>query len=158
MPTAPRAVWYAVLGTASGVVLAVAGTVCPSWRDASSVPASGAVAVEVGQECESLVPAETEVSCGTTAFGDLRYNCPSGASESCPPTREVTVRNTGEATVRVSVVSGSTPGERYETSPCMLKETDAVVLQPAPGERYLYDIVLTTADERPSVVTVIGIR
>lgn len=139
-----------------GVAVVVVAVAWPEPR--TDRPDAPAAAIEAGQRCRGLAPAGTPVSCGTTAFGDLRYLCPYGASGDCRSTREVTVENTGDAAVFVSVVSGSAPGGRHESGRHLLEETDTVVLAPRARDRYLYDIVLTTTTEGPTDVTVVDAR
>ncbi|MEU6081124.1 hypothetical protein [Streptomyces sp. NPDC047108] len=107
--------------------------------------------IEVGQTCASLRE-RAELSCGTAAFGDTRFNCEGVDIGRCPLTRSVSVRNTGRTPVTLIVVSGPRQGERHESARKPLASGQEARLRPGSGDRLLYDIVVRAeGDGRGSI-------
>ncbi|MEU4096783.1 hypothetical protein [Streptomyces sp. NPDC026673] len=98
--------------------------------------------LRVGAVCSSHFTFATDVSCGLTDFGDVRFHCADPHSDTCPRTRSVTLENIGRTPVRLVAVSGSAPGERHETVSVTLASGGRQVLAPRAGDTYLYDILL----------------
>ncbi|MFC4505157.1 MULTISPECIES: hypothetical protein [Streptomyces] len=110
------------------------------------------VVIEAGAVCASLSDRRYEVSCGTTAFGDLRFNCTGGGFGKCPPTTAVTLRNTGRTSVSVTMVSGRREGDRRLSPAPELAPGRTVTLSKRPDEKYFFDILLRSI--KPGVGTV----
>jgi hypothetical protein len=127
---------------ALGAALVLGGLV---WHSSASHAHAPRVdtALEKGARCTSLSDPRYEVSCGKTAFGDVRYNCTAGRLGKCPETTAVTLRNVSRIPLSVSVLSGSGQEGDPEQSPAsVLKPRAAVTVRPASGDTFLYDIVL----------------
>ncbi|MDW6064221.1 hypothetical protein SAZ11_47675 [Streptomyces sp. FXJ1.4098] len=141
-----------VTALAASLVATTAGVLHVEGRQA----ADGLSTVHGGQTCFGLPPLHTEVSCGTTAFGDLRYHCSSETAEYCPRTRAVTIRNSGTTPARLTVISGRS-GHRSEQAPVTVRADHTAVLRAARGD-YLYDIVLETLPAGPTTLVVQDVR
>ncbi|MFE0632302.1 hypothetical protein ACFW3D_35795 [Streptomyces sp. NPDC058864] len=132
----------------STVALAPFATACtdtPSPEDVHDSPPP-ATDLRVGAVCSAHFSFATDVSCGLTDFGDVRFHCADELSGACPKTRSVTLENIGRTPVRLVAVSGSEPGERHESVSRTLPSGGRQVLTPRAGDTYLYDILLRAAD------------
>ncbi|MFD4612225.1 Bax inhibitor-1/YccA family protein [Streptomyces sp. NPDC058440] len=155
-----RAVSRYVMGTAAAVVL-VAVTVVAVWnshpsndgRDHHRVSA----VIEEGAVCQSFPDQRYEVSCSTTAFGDVRFNCTNGRLGMCPPTTAVTLRNVGRIPVTLTMVSGNGEGDQRVTSLPDLTPGRAVTLRPR-DEAYLSDILVRSAKPGWGAVKVVAVE
>lgn len=160
-PAGGRLAAVALLGLAGACLdAAVAADAVGNDRPAAH---DRVLTVRPGQVCRGLPPVATEVSCGTIAFGDVRYHCPRTAgsaadADRCPVTVSVTVRNTGSRSTRVTVISGSAPGQRDEQRAVDIGAGRSAVLRTGHGDRYLYDIVLGTTERGPTDLTVVTVR
>ncbi|MFE8950160.1 hypothetical protein [Streptomyces sp. NPDC007856] len=142
-----------VLVAAAGVLAAVTTYVDKGAADRHHV----SVVIEKGDVCASLRDPRYEVSCGTTAFGDVRYNCPSGRKGDCPRTTTVTLRNVSQSPVVVTMVSGRREGERNFLRAPELAPGRTVTLRPRPDEKYVFDILLRSVKSGVGVVKIVQI-
>ncbi|MDX2646695.1 hypothetical protein PV341_24600 [Streptomyces sp. PA03-1a] len=141
----------------STVALAPFATACtddPPPDDAHTSPP--ATALRGGAVCSAHFSFATDVSCGLTDFGDVRFHCADELTGTCPRTRSVTLENIGRTPVRLVAVSGSEPGERHETVTGTLPSGGRQVLTPRAGDTYLYDILLR-ADNGLAAVGVVAV-
>ncbi|MCW8383750.1 hypothetical protein [Streptomyces justiciae] len=97
--------------------------------------------------------------CATYGFGDLRYRCPDGRQDTrrCARTSGVTVRNAGRSRIYVTYIAGAHQGEREQGPQQVLEPGAEATLRPG-GGRWLYDITVRGAAERPSVLEVVGVQ
>lgn len=112
------------------------------------------VTIEVGSICKSLVDHRYEVSCGTTAFGDTRYDCTKRHLGKCAVTTAVILRNVSGNTVAVTTVSGARQGDRRLSSWSALEPGRALSVRPLPDGGYLFDILVRSAGPRRGAVRV----
>ena len=110
------------------------------------------VAIKEGAVCKSLSDQRYEVSCGTTAFGDVRFNCTAGRRGMCPMTTAVTLRNVSRTPLKVTMVSGRREGDRRFSPAPELAPGRAVTLRTHFDEKYLFDILVRSM--RPGVGSV----
>lgn len=141
----------AILATAA-VLAAVAHTSSGAAHQ-RYIPA----AIEAGSVCTSLSDRRYEVSCGTTAFGDLRFNCTMGRLGKCPQTTAVTLRNVSRTSVKVAMVSGQREGDRRFSPAPELAPGRTVTLSARPGEKYFFDILLRSVNSGVGVVKVVSV-
>ncbi|MET7597554.1 hypothetical protein ACWERY_19545 [Streptomyces sp. NPDC004082] len=115
-------------------------------------------AIEKGAVCRSLSDPRYEVSCGKTAFGDIRYNCTEGRLGRCPETTAVSLRNVGRIPLRVSVLSGSgREGDPEQSPESALQPGGTVTVRPTSGDRFLYDVVVRSVRAGVGVVKVMAV-
>ncbi|MFG2192406.1 hypothetical protein [Streptomyces sp. NPDC048639] len=112
--------------------------------------------IEVGQTCASLRD-RLELSCGTAAFGDTRFNCAGVDIGRCPPTTSVSVRNTGRTPVTLIVISGSRQGERHESARPPLASGQEARLRPGAGDDRLFDIVVRPEGRGPGTIRILRV-
>jgi hypothetical protein len=110
-----------------------------------------------GAVCKSLSDGRYEVSCGTTAFGDVRFNCTAGHLGKCPRTTAVTLRNVSRTPVTVTLVSGRREGDRRLSPAPELLPGRTVVLRPRHDERYLFDILVRSMRPGVGMVKVLAV-
>ncbi|MGW7367297.1 hypothetical protein ACWGI8_28700 [Streptomyces sp. NPDC054841] len=139
-------------GTAVGIRCLV-----PPAESGPDDDSSSHLTVEEGQVCRTDLDPVYELSCGTAAFGDVRYNCTEVELGRCPETNSVTVRNVGRTRVRISVISGSKQGERNLATAAVLPVGASVELRPRDGDRYLYDICMQPASRGTSAIQLVDI-
>jgi hypothetical protein len=142
----------AILATVA-VLAAVAAHTSSGAAQQRSIPA----AIEAGSVCTSLSDRRYEVSCGTTAFGDLRFNCTMGRLGKCPQTTAVTLRNVSRTSVKVTMVSGQREGDRRFSPAPELAPGRTVTLTARPGEKYFFDILLRSVKSGVGVVRVVSV-
>lgn len=117
----------------------------------------GVKTISVGQVCESGDGSEFQFSCGTLAFGDLRYRCTQGVPGRCPNTRTVKVANVGRTAAKITVISGLGPGKRHETDGPTLQPGAQAVLRPRKGDVFLYDIVVQAVGGEHCAIEVVDL-
>jgi hypothetical protein len=110
-----------------------------------------------GAVCTSLSDRRYEVSCGTTAFGDVRFHCGEGHSGKCPLTTAVTLRNVGRTPVMVTLVSGRREGDRRLSPAPELLPGHSVRLRPGHDEKYLFDILVRSMKSGVGAVKVLAV-
>jgi hypothetical protein len=142
----------AVLATAA-VLAAMAGHTSSDAAPQRDIPA----AVEAGTVCTSLSDRRYEVSCGTTAFGDLRFNCTKGVLGNCPRTTAVSLRNIGRNPVKVAMVSGRHEGDRRISPASEVTPGQTVTLSMRPEENFLFDILLGSVKSGAGSVQVVSV-
>ncbi|WP_345654106.1 hypothetical protein [Streptomyces siamensis] len=113
-----------------------------------------AAVIEAGAVCTSLPDPRYEVSCGTTAFGDVRFDCGSGRPGKCPTTTAVTLRNVSRTPVMVTMVSGTREGDRRFSPASELTPGRVVILRLHPFEKYLFDILVRSVTRGVGAVRV----
>lgn len=114
-------------------------------------------AIAEGALCTSLSDRRYEVSCGTTAFGDVRFDCTAGHRGDCPRTTAVTLRNVSHTPVEVTMVSGRREGDRRFSSARELMPGGTLVLRPRHDEKYLFDILVRAIEPGVGVVKVLAV-
>ncbi|MGW3635181.1 hypothetical protein ACWD7F_34445 [Streptomyces sp. NPDC005122] len=149
-----------VLTMGSAAVLAAAGVLAAvstyATKDATDRH-HVSVVIEQGDVCASLRDPRYEVSCGTTAFGDVRFNCPPGRTGDCPRTAAVTLRNVSHSPVVVTIVSGRREGERNFSPAPELAPGRTVTLRPRPNGKYVFDILLRSVKSGVGAVKIIQV-
>lgn len=113
--------------------------------------------IGVGETCHSLHDPRYELSCGTTAFGDVRSHCQPGRPETCRRTTAVTLRNVGLVKVQVTSVSGKREGDRQLSRAHSLEPGGEVTVRLRPGDEYFFDILLRSADAGIGAIRVVGV-
>jgi hypothetical protein len=113
--------------------------------------------VHGGQICHSFSDERLDVSCGTTAFGDIRFNCTTGALGRCPRTNSVTVRNESRTPLDVTVISGSREGDRNEATQPVLPPRSETTLMPRGADEYLFDIVVRSVHPGVGSIKVVDV-
>ncbi|MER5601501.1 hypothetical protein [Streptomyces sp. NPDC002265] len=116
------------------------------------------MAIEAGSVCTSLTDRRYEVSCGTTAFGDIRYNCTAGQRIRCPRTAAVILRNVGWIPMAVTVVSGVREGDRRFAPPTTIAPGRTFTLRPRPEGGYFFDILVRSVKPGHGAVKVLAVR
>ncbi|MER6062315.1 hypothetical protein [Streptomyces sp. NPDC001792] len=100
------------------------------------------------------------MSCGTTAFGDVRFNCTGGMLGRCPETTAVTVRDAGRIATTVTTVSGEREGDRRLSAGSELKPGQDVTLRPGRALKYLFylfDILVRSATDGAGAIEVVDV-
>ncbi|MER6537974.1 hypothetical protein ABT215_30110 [Streptomyces sp900105755] len=115
-------------------------------------------AIETGSVCRSLAETRYEVSCGTTAFGDIRYQCAAGHRTGCPLTAAVTLRNVGRIPMTVTMVSGVREGDRRFAPSAALAPGRTLILRPRPDGGYLFDILVRSVKPGRGAMKVLAVR
>lgn len=115
------------------------------------------VAVETGAVCKSLTDRRHEVSCGRTAFGDVRFNCTAGVLGKCLVTTEVTLRNVGHVSVKVTLVSGRHEDDRRLSPTSEVEPGRTVTLRPHRDEELL-DILVRSIESGVGVLQVVSVE
>ncbi|TXS69618.1 hypothetical protein EAO69_26105 [Streptomyces sp. me109] len=118
----------------------------------------GPAVIVRGAVCKSLSDPRYDVSCGTTAFGDVRYRCASDHRGHCPRTTSVTLRNVGRTPVTVTSVSGKHEGDRRIAPAPELAPGGTVTLRPRQDERYLFDILVRSLRRGVGAVEVVALH
>lgn len=113
--------------------------------------------VAEGTLCKSLPDRRYEVSCGTTAFGDVRFNCTAGHLGRCPRTSAVTLRNVSRVPVEVTSVSGRHQGDRRLAPASELTPGRTMTVRPRQDEKYLFDILVRSVKPGVGVVKVLAV-
>ncbi|MFJ9558851.1 hypothetical protein ACIRQQ_02260 [Streptomyces fuscichromogenes] len=137
-------------GVALGALVVHSGQGGTHDDRALSVIAEGAV-------CKSLPDRRYEVSCATTAFGDVRFNCTAGSLGRCPRTTAVTLRNVSHTPVTVTLVSGMREGDQRLSPAPELMPDHTVTLSPRHGEKYVFDILVRSMKPGVGAVKVLTV-
>ncbi|MFI5998391.1 hypothetical protein ACIBAC_41900 [Streptomyces sp. NPDC051362] len=111
--------------------------------------------IEEGAVCKSLSDPQYEVSCGTTAFGDVRFDC--SELGKCPTTTAVTLRNVGRVPVTLAMVGGRREGDRQISPAVPVAPEQAVTLRLNYEEKYFFDILVRSVKTGVGVVKVVAI-
>ncbi|WP_399896114.1 hypothetical protein ACGH7X_40730 [Streptomyces sp. BBFR51] len=153
-----RAIKKAAIGCAAAAIPAVALL----WTVAADHPEGDGhrdvpLVIGAGETCRSLQDPRYELSCGTTAFGDVRTHCTSGRPGSCPRTKAVTVRNVGRIEVDVTWVSGRREGDRRFSRAPGLDPGREVTMRPRPGDTYFFDIIVRSAVPGVGAIRVVDV-
>lgn len=118
----------------------------------------GPAGIVRGAVCKSLSDPRYDVSCGTTAFGDVRFRCAPDHHGHCPRTTSVTLRNVGRTPVTVTSVSGAHEGDRRIAPAPELAPGGTVTLRPRQDERYLFDILVRSTRRGVGAVEVVALH
>ncbi|MFJ2399156.1 hypothetical protein ACIOTI_41380 [Streptomyces sp. NPDC087843] len=146
-----------VLAVVVVVALALGALAMHSSRD-DTFRGRGFSVITEGMVCKSLSDPRYDISCGTAAFGDVRFDCPAGHRGKCPRTTSVTLRNVSRTTVTVSTVSGRREGDRRIAPAPELPPGRTVTLRPRHNEKFFFDILVRSMKPGVGMVKVVAVN
>lgn len=157
--TQREALWLTACGAAA-VTIGILAAVLPQHPNDTKGQIgqkSELQTIQVGHTCASKAGDQSRVSCRSAGLGNMRFHCTPGQLGRCPETREVGVKNIGTAPLRLTAVSGSTAGEKFNYVHS-LEPGDEATISPRPSDVYLLDVVMQPTGRGYAQLRIINLK